>query len=161
MVIVRDGVRVDQYCWYRDSTSMEYMQEYRDATWSRKIYKNQLHEPVDQELVSDSVSCALRLGNGAWLLGGAEFRGLVLTSYVQSYRWESSYVNPAYCDQERPDFILLSGEPILKSFHQQSWAKNVDIVIDGSNRKWYIERIVMEGDFIHITERSGAFVKSW
>ena len=161
MVIVRDGARVDQYCWYRDSTSKKYMKQYREATWSRKVFKNQLYEPGDQEHISGKASEMLQIGDGAWMLGGQNFGGLVLTGDLRSYRWEAVYGDSACVQHKQPDFILLSGEAPLRALPDNKLIPDAELVIDGSNRNWYIERIIMGRDSIHITERSGAFVKRW
>ncbi len=161
MVIVRDGARVDQYCWYRDSTSMEYMKQYREATWSRKVYEKQLYEPYNQDHISGKVSGVLQLGDGAWLLWGRDFGGLVLSGDLQFHMWEAVYGDSTCIRHKQPDFILLSGEPPFWALPHTRLMQDAELVIDGSNRKWYKERIILEGDSVHITERSGAFVKRW
>jgi competence protein ComEC len=161
MVIIRDGSRVDQYCWYRDSSSIEYMEQYREATWSKRIYKKQLYEPGEQQLVRGCVSAAQKLGDGSWLLGGRDFRGLVFTKGLQSSGQEAVFGSLVSDTCQRPDFILLSGEPPQSVLPDKSYMGNIDIVIDGSNRKWYIDRMMRDEDSIYITDRSGAFVKRW
>jgi len=37
----------------------------------------------------------------------------------------------------------------------------VELVIDGSSRSWYKERMLAEWDRIYLTYQSGAYVKRW
>ena len=60
-----------------------------------------------------------------------------------------------------PDFILLSGEPMMDGLKKKNWMHEVTIVMDGSNRSWYKERMKAEVDRIYLTDRYGAYVKRW
>jgi hypothetical protein len=61
----------------------------------------------------------------------------------------------------RSDFILLSGEPPMESIQSLLGMEEMLIVIDGSNRKWYKERILEFRDEIYLTDQDGALVKRW
>jgi hypothetical protein len=61
----------------------------------------------------------------------------------------------------RSDFILLSGEPPLECIKPVLGLEEMLIVMDGSNRKWYKERILALGDGIYLTDQAGALVKRW
>jgi hypothetical protein len=161
MVSIREGVRVDHYCWYRDSTSLEYMKAYRELTWSRRVYENRLYEVDFGVRISGGASTCIRLAEGAWLLAGGSFRGLVLTERTNAYLWDDLYSDSLRNIASLPDFILLSGEPAMDRLQIKSWMHQVVFVIDGSSRSWYKERMLAECPRIYLTDRSGAYVKRW
>jgi competence protein ComEC len=161
MVTIREGVRVDHYCWYRDSTSMNYMQAYRELAWSRRIYENRLYVVDSGVRITGGASTCIKLAEGAWLLGGDPFSGLVLTKHANTYLWDGLYGDSLRNHACLPDFILLSGEPMMDRRQKKSWMHQVELVIDGSSRSWYKERMLAEWDRIYLTYQSGAYVKRW
>jgi len=161
MVTVREGAQVDHYCWYRDSSSLEYMKAYRALTWSSRIYKNRLYEVKEGVKLAGRISVCIQVADGAWLLGGQRYGGLVFTGEVKEQVWDRIYGDSASLEVARPDFILLSGEPVLEGLQEKSWMTKVDLLIDGSNRSWYKERIKAEWEGIYLTDQSGAYVKRW
>lgn len=152
MLSIREGLSVDHYCWYRDSTSLDYMRTYRELYWNRRIYEIHTMEELDPMRMDGGVSSCFKLAEGAWLLGGKHFSGLVLRAPVNRSAWEAGIC---------PDFILLSGEPGLEGLKKDSCLQQSLLVIDGSNRSWYKERYLAEWDQVYLTDRSGAYVKRW
>jgi competence protein ComEC len=161
MVTIREGTQVDHYCWYRDSTSRDYMKAYRALNWSRRIYENNLFEVEEGLRLAGRVSACIQVAEGAWLLRGCRYEGLVLTEYVDEQVWDRVYGDSACHQALRPDFVLLSGEPVMKGLQEKSWMTKVDLLIDGSNRSWYKERLKSEWGRIYLTDRYGAYVKRW
>jgi competence protein ComEC len=161
MVTVREGAQVDHYCWYRDSSSLEYMKAYRALTWSRRIYENRLYEVEEGVKLAGRISACIQVADGAWLLGGQRYGGLVFTARVKEQVWDRIYGDSASLEVARPDFILLSGEPVIEGLEENSWMTKVDLLMDGSNRSWYKERLKAEWEGIYLTDQSGAYVKRW
>lgn len=161
MLTIREGRWVDHYCWYRDSSSRDYMKAYRSQNWSSRIYTNHLCEVEEGVRAAGRISVCTQVAEGAWLLGGCRYGGLVLTGYVDEQVWNRVYGDSACHRAMRPDFVLLSGEPVMGGLQEESWMTKVDLLIDGSNRSWYKERMKAEGDRIYLTDLYGAYVKRW
>ena len=161
MLSVREGTWVDHYCWYRDSSSREFMKTYRTLNWSSRTYINYLCEVEEGHRAAGRISTCIQVAGGAWLFGGCRYQGLVLTAYVDEHLWDCVYGDSACYRAERPDFVLLSGEPVMEGLQGDSWMTKVDLLIDGSNRSWYKERFKAEEDRIYLTDEYGAYVKRW
>lgn len=161
MIVRQEGKRVEHYCWYTDSTSLSYMETYMEICWSRRLYKNQVYDMGHRTKPAEHSPACIELTKGAWLLGGKHYKGLVLTKSLSTHEWETVYGDSLSDRPGLPDFILLSGEPPVDALLKSSWAGEVELVIDGSNRKWYKERMMAERDRIYLTEASGAYVKRW
>jgi len=161
MITFREGARVDHYCWYRDSSSRHYMKEYRALAWSRRYYQNHLFEVDRRPEGEGSISACIQVAEGACMLKGKRYGGLVLTSQVNEQVWDLVFGDSACFCAMRPDFILLSGEPVIGELDVESWMTRVDLLIDGSNRSWYKQRVQAEWDRIYLTDHSGAYVKRW
>jgi len=161
MVILREGKKVDHYCWYNDSTSRDYMKAYIARNWSRRIYENQLHEVEEGGRITGKASACIQVAEGAWLVGDCRYGGLVLTAHVQEQVWDDVYGDSTCLQAGCPDFILLSGEPVMEDLQEKLCMTNVDLVIDGSNRSWYKERMLADCSRIYLTDSSGAYVKRW
>jgi len=161
MVSIREGVRVDHYCWYRDSSSLDYMKAYRELTWSKRFFENRLYEEDKGIRITGGSSACVKLREGAWLLGGDSFRGLVLTEHMDACLWDGLYSDSSGNKAGLPDFILLSGEPMMDGLKKKSWMHEVTFVMDGSNRSWYKERMLAKWDRIYLTDQRGAYVKRW
>jgi len=161
MLTIREGTWVDHYCWYRDSSSRDYMQAYRTLNWSSRIFTNHLCEVEQGVRAAGRISVCTQVAEGAWLLGGSRYGGLVLTAYVDEQVWDRVFSDSACHQLMLPDFILLSGEPVMEGLQEKSWMTKVDLLIDGSNRKWYKERMKAKWDQIYLTDLYGAYVKRW
>lgn len=161
MITFREGAHVDHYCWYRDSSSRHYMKEYRAGAWSRRYYENHLLEIGEGTGGAGSISACIEVAEGACMLNGQRYAGLVLSSQVNQQAWDLVFGDSARLRTMRPDFILLSGEPEIGELHEESWMTRVDHLMDGSNRSWYTLRVQAKWERIYLTDRSGAFVKRW
>lgn len=129
--------------------------------WSSRIYLNHLCEVEEGLRAAGKISSCTQVAEGAWLFGGNPYRGLVLTATVDERLWERVYGDSANHRGERPDFVLLSGEPVMERLQEGSWMTKVDLLIDGSNRSWYKERFKADEHRIYLTDQHGAYVKRW
>ena len=161
MLILREGARLDYYCWYRDRSSMEYMQAYRDRAWSGRRYQKQVYEVDDRGTIRGSISGCVKLGEGVWLLGNDKCAGLVISKGLKEQTRAAVFEDSAGLQTFRPDFILLSGEPEVQRLAESIWRDKVDLVLDGSNRSWYQEKMAPGWDRAYLTDRSGAYMKRW
>lgn len=167
MVMVRQGAVVDHYCWYRDSSSLEYMKEYRDISWSRRVYENNIYDMEDAGEMEDArevegeVSFCMPVAEGVWLLSASHCNGVVLSKNARAPFLGSVEADSACFHSLRPDFILLSGEPSVEYQQLERWIGESELVIDGSNRSWYKDKMRDEWDGIYLTDRSGAYAKRW
>jgi hypothetical protein len=85
----------------------------------------------------------------------------VINSSLKGSLWEILTGESGIPLYVRPGFILLSGEPAEFCQHEKSWMKQTDLVVDGSNRKWFREIIRAGWDRIYLTDESGAYMKRW
>lgn len=161
MVIIRDGVMVDFYCWYRDTASAEYLRAYREISWNRRNFESNLFEVGDSQEIHGSVSSCLQVAEGLWILGGDHFSGLVVREKLTGPLCQCVFGDTLGNYPDRPDFILFSGEPYVVCPQKKNWTGETDIIIDGSNRRWYKQRLEAEWEGIFLTDRSGAYMKRW
>ena len=161
MIVRQEGKRVDHFCWYTDSTSLAYMETYREICWSRRIYKNQVYDMGESLEPAGKISACMQLAEGIWMVGGKHCKGLVLTESLSTLELEAVFGDSLNDRPGLPDFILLSGEPEVDALLKSNWAGEVELVIDGSNRRWYKERMMAEHERVYLTEGSGAYVKRW
>lgn len=160
MVSLREGVRVDHYCWYSDSSSLAYMQEYRSIAWNRQVYQNHLYEVNDSACINGSVSACMKLAVGVWSVGNDQTGFWVVTG-AHKGTYLAKMLSGAETGGNRPDFVLLSGEPEVHNLELLPSALALRLVMDGSNRSWYRDRIHASQVPVYDTERQGAFVKRW
>jgi len=161
MVIIREGIKLDYYCWYRDSTSVEYMKSYLELAWSSRIYDKHLIETEGWGNIQGSISSCIKLKEGLSILGNDQCAGLVFRKGVQEYMWGNILEDSSGIHTFSPDFILLSGEPGLIKLQEVKSRDQVVLVLDGSNRSWYKERMGAGREGAYLTDRSGAYVKRW
>lgn len=161
MLSIRRGAYVDHYCWYKDSTSLNYMEEYRKQHWNRRIYTNRLVELDEEQRASGGTSSCIRIDDGTWLIGAPGLRGLVLYGPEFSKLPDPLSGELILDGGLRPDFILLSGEPYVDVGHLAQSFDKVTLVIDGSNRSWYKKHLASEADHIYLTDLAGAYAKRW
>ena len=176
VVSLREGTRVDHYCWVADSSTMDYMADYLDGFWNRRMYLNHLSLVEQRRRASGRISSCIPLAEGVWVLGGGECRGLVFTGSLSALPGNTGSGEvfrpppgqrfrppPGYGLQMPPDlaFILLSGEPSLDGLPDRNWMGGTTLVADGTNRNWYLDRIERERGPVYLTLRSGAYIKRW
>jgi competence protein ComEC len=160
LVSLREGTRVDHYCWTADSSTLEYMAGYLGVRWNRRIYSNHLFLMEPDIRASGRVSSCIPLAEGLWLLGGGLCRGLVFTGNLSALPWDLSS-GQGFRKPPGLDFILLSGEPPPDALPDRNWMGNTPLVADGSSRLWYQDRIGAQWGPVYLTDRSGAYMKRW
>lgn len=161
MVSLREGDRVDHYCWYSDSSSLAYMHQYRSDAWSRKLYQNHLYEAGDSSCIPGSVSTCMKLAGGVWFVGNDQIGIWVVRGEHNGTHVVKILSECADTGGNRPKIVLLSGEPRPINLELLSTGPDLKLVMDGSNRSWYRERIYASMVPIHDTERQGAYVERW
>lgn len=161
MVILREGLRVDFYCWYTDSLSLTHLQSYRSDAWSRRLYIHQFHVLNDSSCIDASVSVCREVCRGVWFVGNDNMRGWVLRGQTKVSYPPTSIFDTLGTQWNTPDFILLSDEPPLCNLEALPMGSDLDLIMDGSNRKTYREEVLNLQVGIHDTDTQGAFVKRW
>jgi len=161
LLSLRVGDKVDHFCWYRDSTSRDYMNTYIKQTWNRRIYRNCLFEEDDMDTCSGSAACCIKLREGAWLVGGDGPCGLVLRLPGSEDLLDHLYGDQSLRHRVWPEFILLSGEVPQDELQCPENLEEVTLVLDGSMPKWYKKRYLARWKQIYLTDQAGAYVKRW
>jgi hypothetical protein len=160
VVSLREGTRVDHYCWVADSSAMDYVVNYLDGFWNRRMFLNHLSLMEQRSRASGRISSCISMAEGVWLLGGGGCRGLIFTGGLSAFPWETDSGQGLRMPPGL-DFILLSGEPSLDALPDRNWMGVTPLVADGSNRRWYQDRIGAEWGPVYLTLRSGAYMKRW
>ena len=161
MVIVREGLRVDHYQFCSDSAVLDRMKAYIDGAWSSRIYENRLMEIIDTGEARGLVSSCIRLADGLWLLGCYQYSGLIVNGEVNENLREANFGDPQGPNRIMPGFLLLAGDPEVKSLLNKGWIGDMDVVADGSCSKRYLTGIKAEHPGFYLTDRSGAYAKRW
>ena len=94
-------------------------------------------------------------------MGGDDICGLVITAHGSEQVLDILFGDRAKQHTFRPDFILLSGEPMLDVLQFEEKLEETAVVIDGSNRSWYKELMLAQSGLIYLTDQAGAYVKRW
>ncbi len=161
MVILREAERVDHYCWGSDSTSISYLQSYRSEAWSGRTYKNHLFRVGDTVLIRGSVSACMELTEGIWWVGNDRIGVWVVTGKAKSGLPADMLDEWAGTGRKAPDFILLSGEPYDFALRAHAAGWTLPLVMDGSNRSTFREKVRELEPGIHDTRGQGPFGKRW
>jgi len=152
LITIREGLKVDHYIQADDYRAVAYMDRYISTAWGRRCYETSVVR-IGEEGVGDrvpgGVSCAVRICPGAILVGNNKIRALVVSGL---YDRDGLDIPGGL----KPDFVLLSGEPFRNQVEALSSFPNM--VVDGSNRKWYPRKLRETGLRIYDTAICGAFV---
>jgi hypothetical protein len=160
-VILREGREVDIYSWGRDSLSQVYMHRYRSEVWSQRIYQVNYNEAVPGHGIRGSISDCRELSRGIWAVGNDNLLFWVLRGPVVDSRALGRMLDYTGPGNFEPRFILLSGEPGSFRSRSPGDGASVELIMDGSNRSWFRERMHEFSAGIYDTERQGAYVKRW
>jgi ComEC/Rec2-related protein len=161
MVSFREGRQVDHFCWYRDSSALSLMQNYRSEAWNRRWYDNHVHATGNASSDRGSVAACLQLTQGIWLVGNDRRKGWVISGKSLNQKHLRLLFDSSTRGWKAPDFILLSCEPwfFFPELLPSGWTS--DVVMDGSNRPWYGKRMQVLQAPIYDTERLGAYMERW
>jgi competence protein ComEC len=157
----RMGEKVDHYCWYRDSISLDFMKTYRELAWNKRIYKNSLFEADVLDSMPGCAASCIKLREGVWLVGGDGIRGLVLKAPVNEVPLELLFDDLGLKHRTLPDFILLSDVPAEGELQRCQYLEEATFVLDGSMPKWYKQRTLAGWGHAYLTDQAGAYVKRW
>ncbi len=154
LVTFRVGIRVDHYKWCRDPEAAVYMDQYVESVWGKRCYRTHTWDLCDSLQHQGSVSGCRQVDRGLWILGNNRFKGLVVTGSFSPDHLAIATGNPG-------DFILLLGEPRLTGMMDIPLHSGCNVIVDGSNRSWYSNRMETFHGRIHITRDHGAYLKRW
>jgi hypothetical protein len=137
------------------------MQKYRTEAWSRRFYSIRYHKIAPAGSYSGSHSLCLELAGGVWAVGNDTSTIWVLRGPYTDPRFPQMLLETETIFSKRPDFILLSGEPLYLLTGALSCQSSLKLVMDGSNRSWFRDRMHTVQAGIYDTERLGAYTKRW
>lgn len=160
-VILREGQKVDVYAWSPDSASQAYMSKYRREVWSQRLYQLNCTDSVPLSGTCGSISACRELGRGIWAVGNDSLSFWVLRGPevdVQAVRILLNYREKKILN---PHLMLLSGEPMNLPPRSFTEGKAAELIIDGSNRSWFRERMDTISGRIYDTQSQGAYIKRW
>lgn len=106
-------------------------------------------------------SSCIRIGEGCWFLKSSGLGVLVCRGpeCKELPQWIGNRDRPGI--SFRPGLILLSGEPALEVLEGLPDMEEMPLVIDGSNRSWYKQKLSARRRHIYLTDLEGAYVKRW
>ena len=100
------------------------------------------------------ISTCRLVAPGLWIVGNDRIKGWVITALPGEDHLEILSDRPG-------DFILLSCEPRIRKSFVYKGAVSCDLIVDGSNRNWYIRQMKRREEPIHFTGHQGAYLKRW
>jgi len=155
IVTFREGKKVDHYCLYRDSAAFHYLEQYTSQNWNRRNFQTSIIELGSMDSMKGAISDYNVMTPGVWLLGNDRIKGWVISGTPEPFTGIGG------------DFVLLTGNPPLSHLPLELLRSSGEVILDGSNRNWYIsviERIKEERQygFTHYnTGEHGAYMKRW
>lgn len=155
IITFREGEKVDHYCLYRDSAAFHYLEQYTAQNWSRRSFQTSMIELGNRDSVKGVISDCMGLAPGVWFLGNDRMKGCVISGASELIAGFGV------------DFVLLSGNPPLGHIPLELLNSSGEVILDGSNRNWYIsviESFKEEGQCSftnYNTGEQGAYLKRW
>lgn len=157
----RSGAYVDHYCWYGDSTSVDYMESFRSRLWKKRKGRIRVYVNGEPDRTSRGASSCMMLKENSWLLSAEGIQGLVLRGPNCQELALQLFMEQIPDAGLLPDFILLSGAPPLYLYRGEQFFDKVLLVVDGSNGRWYEKSLSDEWGNMYLTDLEGAYVKRW
>jgi ComEC/Rec2-related protein len=157
MLSFREGLQVDHYCWYRDSTSFSYMRSYIAERWNRRRFQSRIMLPMEGDESKGAVSACRQVTPGVWLVGNDPNKGWLISG-------------SGALELARPvqaNFVLLSGSPELWNLPTGLLEVVDEVILDGSNPEWYsihLEQFRADNSLSfkdYWTHEQGAYLKRW
>jgi hypothetical protein len=152
LLSIREGRVVDHYIFSGDPITIARMDQYLSATCGGRHLEMSVICPNKGSLGQEEpggCSSVIGLSSGIWLIGNSRIGGLVMEGSPA----EETLTILSGLD---PDFILLSGEPLLYGLSELP--EGGRLVVDGSSRSWYSGKLLKSGLRFHNTATHGAFV---
>jgi hypothetical protein len=154
MVIFRRGPWVDVYQLSGDSITNGRMERYREAAWGSPRFRARNMRICDSLPGIGGTSACVPVVPGIWLLGNGEVQGWLVSGTPGRDQLDGIRDEPG-------SFILLAGEPRVPTTVISEITDLTDVILDGSNRRWFVERQVVRHPSIHATADRGAYLKTW
>lgn len=154
LVTIREGSHVDHYTWVRDKAATTTMDRFKAVTWDKRRYDVCSTEIANNTCVGGVISFCKQAAPGLWTLGNDQINGWVITGPMGRETMEM------IADQQG-DFILLSCEPQIRNTHLLERLDSCELIVDGSNRNWFIRQMEGFGGVIYFTSHQGAYLKRW
>ena len=152
LLTIREGALVDHYILSDDPLAVARMDRYLTKAWGARRYEVSVVHLIGEEagkMMHGGASCAMGLYPGIWLMGNSGIGGLVLEKFPGNEIIEIlSELDPA--------FLLLSGEPELNGACELPACEH--LVVDGSSRSWYSDKLRQSGMRFFDTSSRGAFL---
>ena len=152
LITFKVGPKVDHYVLTDEPSAVSYMDRYLSIAWGMRSYEVsviRIGEAGSPATMPGGISCAIEITEGVFLLGNNETCAMVISGLYQGDC-------PLIPTGLEPCFVLLSDEPSL--FHSIFPSNYPLLVADGSNRKWYAEKLQERSLNFYNTTRQGAFV---
>jgi hypothetical protein len=154
LVTIRQGQHVDAYMKGCDSTVVARMERYLDEVWRPSLFRIRKIPLCDTVPAAGSCSVCCPVSAGVWRTGNGEMGGWIISGTPGNAAWERIRHHPG-------SFILLTGEPRIPSRGLDDLIMLTEVIADGSNRNWFVERMEAHHPSIHATRVRGAYVESW
>jgi ComEC/Rec2-related protein len=153
-VIFSQGHWVDCYCLGKDSLTRERMVQYLLSApeySGHTICRMDVHH---FEASRGRISACHPVSKGCWMVGNDLLRGMIITGIRGQWLPEVLQHDPA-------TFIILHDNPEIPSRAMKSLSNSADIIADGSNSKWYSDKMQSSLPLLHATSRLGAYRRTW
>ncbi|MEN8227252.1 MAG: ComEC/Rec2 family competence protein [Bacteroidota bacterium] len=154
LVTFREGLQVDHYSWHRDGSTNRYMDQFKWMNWDSRRYESRSIETGNSVHMEGVISTCRLVAPGLWIVGNDRIKGWVITDLPGKNNLDFLADKPG-------SFILLSCEPKIRETFVNERAASCDLIVDGSNREWYIRQLERKEETIHFTDYQGAYLKRW
>ncbi len=159
LVTFREGYYVDHYQWLRDSTVASSMERFKTLMWDNRRYEVITHEVITHEIcdtvcLHGYISGCQQIIPGVWIIGNDRIKGWVIAGPAGEQTLNLVTNQPG-------DFMLLTCEPQIRIALAFKGTTSCDLIVDGSNRNWFIRRMQHGKEPIHFTTYQGPYLKRW
>jgi hypothetical protein len=155
LLSIQDGLKVDHYIWTEDPATVSYVDSYIELAWGQKCFENSVFWINGMETVHAcpaGISSCFPVLPGAWIVGNTNFKVCVL-------RDQLDHKMARVLEELNSDLLLLSGEPSISAIHRDLKFRRIkQIIVDGSNREWYLKQFPDSAGHIYSTRMHGAYI---
>jgi hypothetical protein len=154
LVIMREGSQVDCYLSCRDSSVHEWMDQYISMVWEGPEFQTRRMRGGDTLDVRGQVSAFVPAAPGIGMVGNDRMKGWMVCRTAERHHMDLIEKDPGA-------FVLLCGEPRIPASLTDGLPAGTALIVDGSNRKWYVEQIAARDRQLYATSYNGAYRKTW
>jgi ComEC/Rec2-related protein len=154
LITLREGVQAEHYFRCQDSSALSYVDQYLALKWDNRRFKTNTYEICDSTQIQGFISSCFPISPGFWIVGNDYTKGWIVSG-------SSGKTHLDLLSGFTGDFILLSGEPPVQDLCNKQVMKRLSLIVDGTNRDWYIRRMKQQMGPIHITGHHGAYLIRW